>query len=292
MEQQLSRVVDLLEKQQRANRYKTIAISAALLTGIGLSLVDFDSPHTALVKFEGEITSESSMSTDFLETLKSVYTNPKVTGIIVYANSPGGSPALSDEMYNEIRYLKSKHKKPLSFVVGEACASGCYYVAVAADKIVVNQNSLVGSIGVVSQSFGFDGLFDTLGVEVRVQTAGENKAHGSPFLPETDDSRTEKQLILNQIHANFIEAVRQGRGDALKYDPELFTGLVWTGNDAVDIGLADSIGSIRTVLDDYKSTEIRDYTAEKPFFEGFSHSLGVSFSNGLTSVLKPAHRWF
>ena len=271
-----------------SSTFKIAAISAAI-TIATLQLVTHGLPepeHTAYIDFKGEIADSTGMKRDFMDSLTAAFENPKATGIVVYANSPGGSPVLSDEMYSGIRSLKQKHAKPITFVVGEVCASGCYYVAAAADEIVVNSNSIVGSIGVVAQQLGFDQLLERVGVEVRVTTAGDNKAMHSSLLPETEQSRLHLEATLKYIHANFIAAVQEGRGQRLKYHPEMFSGLVWTGAEAEEMGLVDRVGTLESVLKKYKNQNTVDYTVQQSAVDTLVAKFGVSVGIGVLSQLK------
>jgi protease-4 len=188
---------------------------------------------------------------------------------------------------DEIRRLKEKHKKPVYVVVEESCASAAYYIAVAADRIFVDKASIVGSIGVLMDGFGFTGLMDKLGVERRLITAGENKGLLDPFRPQSEQDRSYVQGMLTQIHGQFIDVVKAGRGKRLKESPELFSGLFWTGAQAVDLGLADQLGNIDFVAREVvKAEEVVDYTRRENLAVRLAGRLGASMGAGAVRALK------
>jgi protease-4 len=197
---------------------------------------------------------------------------------VLRINSPGGSPVQAGYINDEIRRLRAKHPNtPLYVVVQDLCASGGYYVAVAADKIFVDKASLVGSIGVIMGGFGFVGAIDKLGVERRAYTSGENKDFLDPFLPENPKHREHAQQMISEIHQQFVKVVRQGRGTRLKETPEMFTGLFWTGEKSVELGLADAFGSAESVARDViKAERLVDFTPDENYFERLSKTLGAS----------------
>lgn len=243
--------------------------------------------HTALVDLSGEIASESMASADRINSsLQAAFENKDSVGVILRINSPGGSPVQAGIIYREIKRLREKYpNKPLYAVVEDICASGGYYIASAADKIVVDQASLIGSIGVIMDGFGFTDGMKKLGIERRLVTSGENKAFLDPF-SEKNTYQTEfaKQLA-GDIHAQFIAAVKAGRGDRLKPNPEVFSGLVWTGQKGVEMGLADELGTIDSVArDEFKAEDILDYTEHESFAERFAKRVGVQFGSGFRSV--------
>lgn len=245
------------------------------------------SRHTALVDLDGVIASDSLASADRINSsLRTAFESEGSVGVILRINSPGGSPVQAGLINDEIKRLRAKYpQKPFYAVVEEVCASGGYYVAAAADKIYVDKASLVGSIGVVMNGFGFTGTMEKLGVERRLITAGENKGFLDPF-SEADPYQTEfaKQMA-EEIHLQFIQVVKQGRGEKLVQNPELFSGLVWTGAKSVELGLADELGSIDTVARDVlKAEDILDYTEQDSFAERFAERVGVVFGQGVRSV--------
>ncbi len=212
---------------------------------------------TAVVDVDGEIDREGRASADIVaEGLKAALEHPGTKGVLLRINSPGGSPVQAGQIYAEVRRLRAKHPDvPVHAVVEEMAASGGYYVAAAADRIYVNPASLVGSIGVIIDGFGFVGSMDKVGVERRVLAAGENKAFLDPFSPLSENHREYAQTMLSDIHAQFVAAVRDGRGTRLKETPEMFSGLVWNGQRAVELGLADAVGSVDGVARDVIGAE-------------------------------------
>jgi protease-4 len=201
-----------------------------------------------------------------------------VAGIVLRINSPGGSPVQAGIINDEIRRLRAEHPEtPLYAVVEDVCASGGYYVAVAADRIYVNKASLVGSIGVLMDGFGFTGTMEKLGVDRRLLTAGSNKGFLDPFSPQNDEQKAFAQTMLDEIHRQFIEVVRSGRGDRLKETPETFSGLVWTGEQSVRMGLADDFGSVDSIARDViKAEKVLDYSAKDNIAERFAKRFGAS----------------
>lgn len=243
--------------------------------------------HTALVDLDGVIASDTLASADRINSgLRAAFESKESVGVILRINSPGGSPVQAGLINDEIKHLRAKYPdKPLYAVVEEMCASGGYYVAAAADRIYVDKASLVGSIGVVMNGFGFTEAMEKLGVERRLITAGDNKGFLDPF-SESDPYQTEfaKQMAA-EIHQQFIKVVQDGRGEKLKSNPELFSGLVWTGAKSVDLGLADELGSIDTVARNVlKAEKILDYTEQDSFVERFAQRMGVVFGSGVRSA--------
>lgn len=247
--------------------------------------------HTALVELRGPIMDQGDASAEnMIESLRSAFAAQSAAGVILKINSPGGSPVEAGRIYDEIRRLKSKHPKtPLYVVVTEMCASGGYYVAAAADRIYADKASMVGSIGVRMgglATFGFVGTMEKLGIERRLLTSGNDKGMLDPFSPLKPDEAAHIRNMLDVIHRQFIDAVRQGRGDRLKQDESLFTGLFWTGEQARGLGLVDAYGDedyvAREVL---KAEDIIDYTRQPPPFERlvsqFGSSVGTAFANAL-----------
>ena len=208
--------------------------------------------------------------------------------LLVRINSPGGSPVQAGIINDEIRRLKAKHQKPVYAVVEESCASAAYYIAVAADRIFVDKASIVGSIGVLMDGFGFTGLMDKLGIERRLMTAGENKGFLDPFSPQTDKQRVFAQSMLNQIHQQFIQVVRTGRGDRLKESPEMFSGLFWSGEQAIQLGLADQLGNLDFVAREIvKAEDLVDYTRRENVAERLVKRFGAAI--GDAAVRAAAH---
>lgn len=209
--------------------------------------------------------------------------------LVLLINSPGGSPVQAGIINDEITRLKTLHKKPVYVVVEESCASAAYYVAAAADKIFVDKASIVGSIGVLMDGFGFTGLMDKLGVERRLMTAGANKGFLDPFSPQTEAQRAYAQTMLNQIHQQFIDVVKKGRGARLKETPEMFSGLFWTGQQAVEMGLADGLATLDQVARDVvKAEDIVDYTRRENVAERLAKRFGAALGEGAVHALKSA----
>jgi protease-4 len=251
--------------------------SAEALTGSG---------HTAVISLDGVIDSENNTAEKLSAALEDAYNDHGTRGIIIEANSPGGSPVLSGMAYDEIRRQKKAHPAiPVYVTVQEVCASGCYYIAAAADKIFVDKASIIGSIGVLSDGFGFTGLMDKLGVERRLKTAGENKAMGDPFSPVNPKQEAIRQQLLDDIHQQFIKAVKDGRGSRLKNDPQLFSGMVWIGEKGIPLGLADGLGNTRSVARDViKAEKTVDYTQQDDLSSRVARKIGVEFAGGVRSL--------
>ena len=245
-------------------------------------------PHTAVVEIKGEIAAGADASAEFINAaLKAAFEDEGAKAVVLLINSPGGSPVQAGMMNDEIIRLKAKHKKPVYAVVEETCASAAYYIAASADKIFVDKASIVGSIGVLMDGFGFTGLMDKLGVERRLMTAGENKGFLDPFSPQTEKQRVYAQAMLNQIHQQFITVVKAGRGQRLKETPEMFTGLFWTGQQAVELGLADQLGSLEYVAREVvKTEEIIDYTRRENVAERLAKRFGAAIGDGAIRTLK------
>lgn len=244
--------------------------------------------HTALVELEGEIAANSNASADNINAaLQSAFEDDGTAGVILRINSPGGSPVQAGIIYREIKRLRAKYpSKPLFVVVDDMCASGGYYVAAAADKIYVDKASIVGSIGVLMDGFGFTGLMDKLGVQRRMHTSGDNKGAFDPFSPETPQMTAHAQEMLDQIHTQFIDAVKQGRGARLKNDPELFSGMFWTGEKGVALGLADGFGDADYVAREViKQPDIVDYTQKESISERVARKFGAAVGHAAMHTL-------
>lgn len=245
-------------------------------------------PHTALLEIRGEIAMDTEASADLLVTaLRNAFEDPGAQAVVLRINSPGGSPVQSGIVNDEIRRLKALHGKKVYAVVEEICASGAYYIAVAADEIYVDKASLVGSIGVLMDGFGFTGLMDKLGVERRLLTAGEHKGMLDPFSPQTEKERAFAKAMIDQVHRQFIEVVKAGRGERLKEAPETFSGLFWNGEEAVKMGLADHIGSLDHVAREVvKAADIVDYTPKDNVAERLAKRFGAAVGAGAVRALK------
>jgi protease-4 len=240
--------------------------------------------HTALIDVTGMIeTKGASNAEKMIESLQSAFKEKKVAGVILRINSPGGSPVQAGMINDEIRRLRAKHPEtPLYAVVEDICASGGYYVAAAADKIYVNKASIVGSIGVLMDGFGFTGTMDKLGVDRRLLTAGNNKGFLDPFSPQNPNQTAHAQVMLDDIHQQFIDVVKTGRGARLKETPEMFSGLMWTGDQSVKLGLADDFGSVDSVARDViKAEKVLDYSVKDNIAERFARRLGAGAVNSL-----------
>lgn len=235
--------------------------------------------HTALIELNGVIAADTEASADKLTTgLRRAFENEDVQGIILRINSPGGSPVQAGYVNDEIKRLKKLHpEKKIYAVITDLCASGGYYIAAAADEIYADKASVVGSIGVVMNGFGFVDAMNKLGVERRLYTAGENKGFLDPFSPQNRDEIKHVNGLLSQIHQQFIDVVKEGRGDKLKDDKKLFSGLVWTGEEALKLGLVDGIGSSSYVAREIiKAEDIVDYTLKPSYFEQLADRFGVA----------------
>lgn len=243
--------------------------------------------HTALIEITGEIESEGSGAADtVIPALHKAFSDPGSAAVVMRIDSPGGSPVQAGIIVDEIQRLRRGYPdKPLYVVVDEICASGGYYVASAADRIYVNKASIVGSVGVLMDSFGFVGLMDKLGIERRLLTAGQNKGFLDPFSPQSERHRERAQEMLDEIHQQFIAVVRAGRGKRLKETPDTFSGLYWTGAKAVEMGLADGFGTVDTVARDIvKAEDIVDYTAHEGLPERVLKKFGAAVGDGAVSA--------
>jgi len=245
--------------------------------------------HTALVDLDGEISASSLASADnVISGLRTAFESTTTVGVILRANSPGGSPVQSSYINDEIKRLRAKYPKiPLYAVIGDVCASGCYYAVASADKIYADKASIVGSIGVLMNGFGFVDVMKKIGVERRLLTAGEHKGLLDPFSVVKPDERQYAQDMLNQIHQQFISAVRQGRGKALKESKDMFSGLFWTGDQAIKMGLVDELGSASYVAREViGAEEVVDFTYRENLFDRFSRRLGTAMAQTLgTEIL-------
>jgi protease-4 len=245
-------------------------------------------PHTALVEVRGEIAADSEASAENLVAgIKSAFEDVASQAVVLRINSPGGSPVQAGIVNDEIRRLKAKHKKPVYAVVEEVCASGAYYIAVAADEIFVDKASLVGSIGVLMDGFGFAGTMEKLGVERRLITAGENKGMLDPFSPQNEKHKAYAQAMIDQVHQQFIKVVKDGRGQRLKESNDTFSGLFWNGEEAVRQGLADKFGNLDYVAREIiKAEEVVDYTPKENVAERLVKRFGASIGEGSVRALR------
>jgi len=289
-----------LAEQRSARRWKyglrtawLVFLVALVWLGVDRGAVhnaDISRPHTAVVEIKGEIASAGEANAEVVvSSMRSAFEDEGAQAVVLLINSPGGSPVQAGIINDEIRRLKALHKKPVYVVVEETCASAAYYIAVAADQIFVDKASVVGSIGVLMDGFGFTGLMEKLGVERRLMTAGQNKGFLDPFSPQTEKQREFAQAMLNQIHQQFIAAVKAGRGDRLKETPETFSGLFWTGDQAVQMGLADQLGNLDFVAREIvKAPEIIDYTRRENVAERLVKRFGASMGESMAQALRTA----
>jgi len=276
-----------LREQRRARRWGiffkslTFAYIGAIIYMFGeasLTAVDLNEKHTAVIELNGVIADKEEASADNIITaLRDAFENENSAGVILRINSPGGSPVQSGYIYDEMLRLREEYPDtPLYAVVTDICASGGYYIASAADKIYADKASIVGSIGVRMDNFGFVDAINKLGIERRTLTAGKNKALLDPFLPENEKTKAHMQVMLTEIHQQFIDSVKKGRGDRLDTSVEgLFSGLIWTGEAAVTIGLVDELASSSHVAREVIGEEtIINYTVKEDVFERFAKRLG------------------
>ena len=254
---------------------------------VGKKDVTSSGKHTALVELRGVIGPESTASADNIVTgLQEAFKDKRTQGVILRINSPGGSPVQAGHINDEIKRLRAKYPNiPLYAVVEDICASGGYYVAVAVDQIYVDKGSIIGSIGVLMDGFGFTGLMDKLGIERRLLTAGENKGFLDPFSPPNEEQEKYAETMLEDIHKQFIAVVREGRGKRLKETPELFSGLLWVGTRSIELGLADAVGSVDYVAREVvKAEDIVDFTPRENIAERVARRFGAAMAEALVRV--------
>ncbi|MDR3352485.1 MAG: S49 family peptidase [Zoogloeaceae bacterium] len=295
-----------LEEQRARRRWGIFFKLAGLLyiTIILLSVMDHWSAsrgvgqgsggkkHTAIIQVQGVIDATSDASAQKINAaLRRAFADENTAGIVLRINSPGGSPVQAGIIHDEMKRLRQKYpKKPLYAVVEDLCASGGYYVAAGAERIYVNRASLVGSIGVLMNGFGFTGAMEKLGIERRLLTAGENKGFLDPFSPMKPEQKAHIETLLQELHQQFIAVVREGRGERLKETPETFSGLVWSGETSIRMGLADELGTVDSVARDVLKTEkLVDFSVKENFAERFSRLLGqqagASFGQGVADAV-------
>jgi protease-4 len=297
-ESALERVATEMLRQQKSERRWRIFFRAAwllLIAAVFYALIAGraatttpSGPHTALVEVRGEIAAEADANAEALvAALKTAFEDNGAQALVLRINSPGGSPVQSGIVYDEIKRLKAKHKKKVYAVVEEVCASGAYYIAAAADEIYVDKASIVGSIGVLMDGFGFTGTMQKLGIERRLLTAGENKAMLDPFSPVSPRHTALAQAMIDQIHQQFVAVVKEGRGKRLKETPETFSGLFWNGEEAVRQGLADGVGNLDFVARELiKAEEIIDYTPRDNVAERLAKRFGASIGAGAVRAVR------
>ena len=303
----LEKLVFATLKEQRARRrwgifFKVVTL-AVIMFGMwhAFELGDSDSDtktrHTAVIDIDGVIDStRNSASKSVIPALNKAFSDKASVGIILRINSPGGSPVQAGMINDEIERLRKQYpEKPVYTVVNEICASGAYYVAVATDKIFVDKASIVGSIGVLINGFGFTGTMEKLGVERRLMTAGENKGFMDPFSPQSPKHKAYAQQMIDEVHQQFIQAVKKGRGERLKETPDTFSGLFWTGAKAIEMGLADGYGTVDSVARDVlKAEDVVDYTEQENLRDRFLKKFGAAVGDGATrsvsGLLAPSFR--
>jgi protease IV len=288
-----------IREQQAARRWRIfmrltwlliIALVAWLLYANSVASSSVATPHTAVIEIRGEITSgaESSAS-NIVSSLTSAFEDRGAQAVVLLIDSPGGSPVQAGIINDEITRLKALHNKKIYAVVEETCASAAYYIAAATDAIYVDKASLVGSIGVLMDGFGFTGLMDKLGIERRLMTAGDNKGMLDPFSPQDPEQRAYIQSMLGQIHAQFIDVVKRGRGDRLKQDPDTFSGLVWSGQQSIELGLADGLGNLDYVAREIvQAPDIVDYTQRENLGLRLAKRFGASIGEGMFLAARSA----
>ncbi len=286
-----------LEEQKKARRWGIFFKSLTFAYLIAILVIAFypkfksemtggGKKHTAVINVQGVIAeNEAASAENIIQGLKNAVKNKATKGIILNINSPGGSPVQSHYVYQKIRDIKAQHPElPIYAVVTDICASGGYYIASAADKIYVNQASIIGSIGVIMNGFGFVETMKKAGVERRLLTAGAHKALLDPFLPLKQDEAKHMQGLLDEVHQQFIDAVKQGRGERLKDSPDLFSGLVWTGAQGIKLGLADDIGSVASVAEKViGAKKIVDFTPQERLLDRLAGKLGTAFGQAMSS---------
>ena len=293
-------VLGLVEEKRRARRWAIffrlmgLAVAAVFLLLLAARFIPDMSDKsavkpTAVIDVNGVIDANGEVSAEnVITSLRAAFKSDNTAGVVVRINSPGGSPVQAGMIHDEMRRLRAKHANiPLYAVVEEMCASGGYYIAAAADQVFVDKASLVGSIGVLMDGFGFVGTMEKLGVERRLLTAGRNKGFLDSFSPMSDEQKVFAQQMLTDIHRQFIDVVRKGRGERLKETPELFSGLVWTGEKSVELGLADGLGTVDSVARDVvKAEEVVDYSTKQNLAERFAKKIGASMADSLVRSLR------
>ena len=286
-------------EQRRARRWgiffkSLMFVYLAIILGIGMypslkqNMGDADGEgHTAVINITGMIAEGKEANADaIIKALRNAVKNEETKGIILHVNSPGGSPVQASYIYNEIRKIKAEHPDlPIHAVASDVCASGCYYIVAAVDNIYVNPSTLVGSIGVIMEGFGFVDTMKKLGIERRLVTAGNHKALMDPFSPEKVGERKYMQQVLAQVHQQFITAVKDGRGERLQVDEDTFSGLVWTGEQGVEFGLVDGFGNDDSVATDIIGAKKRvDFTIKVRLIDRLAGKMGASFAQSISSI--------
>ncbi|CCK76183.1 Periplasmic serine protease (ClpP class) [Oleispira antarctica RB-8] len=294
----IEKVVTGLQDEQRKTRrwgifFKlimlayVIAIFVVLKSPMGGAGHTGDQPYAAVIEVNGVIAAAQEASADnIISALRDAFEDEQVLGVILRINSPGGSPVQSGYVYDEIKRLKATRELPVYAVISDLGASGAYYIAAAADEIYADKASLVGSIGVVGSGFGFTGVMEKLGVERRLYTSGEHKGFLDPFSPENPEEKQFWQGVLKVTHDQFIEQVRLGRGDRLKETPEMFSGLIWSGEQALEMGLIDGLSSTSALVrTKFNSEEMVNFTRQPDPWESLVQKFGMSVGAGLATVV-------
>jgi protease-4 len=297
--EQLAR--ESLDERRRARRWSILfrSLTFAVLLAIAVTILAIVGARervclekcTALVEVRGELDASGRASAErVVSALQAAFKNTGTKGVVVRVNSPGGSPVQAGQIYDEMRRLRAAHPAiPLYVVVEEIAASGGYYVAAAGDRIYVDKASVIGSIGVIMEGFGFTGLMEKAGVDRRVITSGENKAFLDPFEPVKPAQREYVQTLLDDVHKQFIEAVKAGRGERLKEEPGMFSGLVWNGKRAIELGLADELGTVDYVAREViKAEEVVDFTPEDNIAERVARRFGAALGGQIGLTLRSA----
>ena len=293
---------EFLTEQRRARRWNIafrLFFATAIAVFLWVLLIDntdiapgslSDGKHTALIDVQGIIVSGEQAGADYVTaSLRAAFEDSNTAGIIIRINSPGGSPVQAGHVNDEINRLKDEYPDiPVYAVLGDLCASGGYYIAVAADRIYADKASLVGSIGVVMASFGFVDALNKLGIERRIYHAGEHKAFLDPFSPQNDTELEHLDQLLDDIYQQFVATVKEGRGNRLADDERIFSGLIWTGEQSVELGLVDELGNTDYVAREVVGAEeIVDFTYQDTVLEQFSRRFGVFFGNLTRQVISP-----
>ncbi len=288
-------VLDYMKEKKRKRRWRWVVRSLIMLSLACLAyflFMDKDDkgnvkPHVGIIDLNGEISDMKVNADDFAKGLGTAYKNEGLKALVIRINSPGGSPVQAEYMYNLIQFYKKEHPNVKTYAVCvDLCASAAYYVAVAADNIYASPASMVGSIGVLYNGFGFVDLMNKVGVSRRLQTAGSNKGFMDPFSPLEEPQKQKLQVMLDLIHKQFIQRVKEGRGDRLHIDDELFSGLFWTGEQALTKGLIDGFASSGQLARDViKVDNLIDYTAKPNLFDRVSKGIGAAIADELPESL-------
>ena len=294
----IEKVVTGLHDEQRKSRrwgifFKLATLVYVLFIGVMISKSADDvvrgggEPYAAIIEVNGVIAATQDASADNIITaLRDAFEDDQVLGVVLRINSPGGSPVQSGYVYDEIKRLKATRELPVYAVIADLGASGAYYIAAAADEIYADKASLVGSIGVVGSGFGFTGVMEKFGIERRLYTSGEHKGFLDPFSPENPEEKKFWKGVLQVTHNQFIEQVRLGRGDRLKETPDMFSGLIWSGEQAVEMGLIDGLSSTSALVrTKFNTEEMVNFTQKKDAWESLVQKLGASIGTGLATAV-------